>query len=396
MGRQRAVDFFPIAGFYSLAPFSPSPAAVCVGKSTPMTSPSPWWQKDRHKDRRPLLLARNRIKDAFRRWFTDQGFVEVEPGALQTSPGNETHLRAFKTELISPAGTRHNMYLHTSPEFACKKLLAAGEPKIFAFTQVFRNAETGPLHTPEFTMLEWYRAGNTGDEQYANVQEDCSALVAVATQTATNTALRWKGRTCDAGQSSVTKSVPAALAELFQIDFMDLFDAHGEPDRNALAKASRRAEISVADDETWGDIFSKLMVALETRYGELAGITAPNGLERSMVLDLYPACMSPLARVCEQSPGLAKRFELFICGIELANGFAESNDPIEVRSGLTTQMNEKERIYGERYPLDREFLAALPQIPPASAGCALGFDRLVMLATGATRIDQVQWTPLPR
>jgi elongation factor P--(R)-beta-lysine ligase len=361
-----------------------------------MTPPSPWWHKDRHTDRRPLLLARNRIKDAFRQWFSDQGFLEVEPGALQTSPGNETHLRAFKTELISPAGTRHGMYLHTSPEFACKKLLAAGEPKIFTFSQVFRNAETGPLHTPEFTMLEWYRAGNAGDEQYTQVQKDCAELVALAASSTGNTIWRWKERTCDAHQDSLVKTVPEALAELFGIDFTGTFDAGGEPDRGALAEAARRTGIPVADDETWGDIFSKLMVSLEARYGEIAGVATPDGLERSMVLDLYPACMSPLARLCERFPGLAKRFELFICGIELANGFAESNDPEKVRAGLTKQMNEKERIYGERYPLDHCFLAALPQVPPASAGCAMGFDRLVMLATGATRIDQVQWTPLSR
>ncbi len=361
-----------------------------------MTPPSPWWQKDRHTDRRPLLLARTRIKASIRQWFSDQGFVEVEPGALQTSPGNETHLRAFETELVSPAGARHGMYLHTSPEFACKKLLAAGEPKIFTFSQVFRNAEAGPLHTPEFTMLEWYRAGNTGDEQYAHVQKDCTELVAIAANTTHNPIWRWKGRACDVRHGSVVTSVPAALAGIFQIDFKDMFDTCGEPDRNALAKAAKRADISAANYETWGDIFSKLMILLETRYGELDSITAPDGLERSMVLDLYPACMSPLARQAENMPGLARRFELFICGIELANGFAESNDPVTVRSRLTIEMNEKERIYGERYPLDQDFLAALPQIPPASAGCALGFDRLVMLATGATRIDQVQWTPLPR
>lgn len=359
-----------------------------------MTPTSPWWHKERHTDRRPLLLTRNRIKDAFRQWFLDQDFIEVEPGALQASPGNETHLRAFTTELVSPADTRHAIYLHTSPEFACKKLLAAGETRIFAFSQVFRNAETGPLHTPEFTMLEWYRAGNVGDEQYTHVQNDCTELVALAATSAENAIWHWKNRSCDAHQDSLLKTVPEALAELFAIDLKGTFDAGGEPDRGALAEAARRAEISVADNDAWGDVFSKLMASLEARYGEIASLTTPDGLERSMVLDLYPASMSPLARLAERNPGLARRFEFFLCGIELANGFAESNDPVMVRAGLIKQMNEKERIYGERYPLDQDFLAALPQMPPASAGCAMGFDRLVMLATGATRIDQVQWTPL--
>ena len=359
-----------------------------------MTPPSPWWNKNHHADRRPFLLARNRIKAAIRCWFDEHGFTEVEPGSLQASPGNETHLQAFKTSLISTDNNRHEMYLHTSPEYSCKKLLAAGETKIFSFSNVFRNAEQGPLHAPEFTMLEWYRAGNFGDEQYPNLHKDCDALIAIATQAAENATWRWKNRTCNAGLPCLHKSVPEAAADLFQIDLATTFSSDGQPNRNALAIAAKRAEIHASDDETWGDIFSKLLVELEARYGELSGVMTSEGLERVMLLDQYPACMSPLARRHQHNPGLAKRFELFIGGIELANGFAESNDPGEVRAGLTEQMNEKERIYGERYPLDQDFLAALSKMPPASAGCAMGFDRLVMLATGATRIDQVLWTPL--
>ena len=124
-----------------------------------MSAPSPWWDHDRHRDRRPWLILRNRIKAAIRAWFEAQGFVEVDPLALAVSPGNETHLHAFATEQIGTALDRRRLYLHTSPEFAMKKLLAAGEDKIFAFASVYRNRERGALHSPEFTMLEWYRAG---------------------------------------------------------------------------------------------------------------------------------------------------------------------------------------------------------------------------------------------
>ena len=119
---------------------------------------SSWWHRENYADRRPFLLARARIKAALRGWFEAQGFVEVETSALQVSPGNETHLAAFATELIGPDGTRRRLYLHTSPEFACKKLLAAGEERIFTFAQAYRNRERGALHHPAFTMLEWYRA----------------------------------------------------------------------------------------------------------------------------------------------------------------------------------------------------------------------------------------------
>ena len=119
---------------------------------------SPWWAAARHADRKPFLLARAAITKAVRAFFDEQGFSEVETAILQVSPGNETHLHAPRTELTRADGTRAARYLRTSPEFACKKLLAAGETKIFEFARVFRDRERGDLHLPEFTMLEWYRA----------------------------------------------------------------------------------------------------------------------------------------------------------------------------------------------------------------------------------------------
>ena len=137
---------------------------------------SPWWSAHRHADRRPLLLARARIKSAIRAWFEGQGFVEVDCGCLQVSPGNETHLHAFSSDAIGTDLQRSRLYLHTSPEFAMKKLVAAGEERIFTFAPVFRNRERGPLHAPEFTMLEWYRAG----EPYEQLWEDCSEILRIA------------------------------------------------------------------------------------------------------------------------------------------------------------------------------------------------------------------------
>src|SRR5580704_1466480 len=131
-----------------------------------MTAASPFWHPDRHADRRPFLLARTRILQALRLWFAERDFIEVETATLQVSPGNEAHLHAFATELVAPSGDLTSLYLRTSPEFACKKLLAAGEQRIFEFARAFRNRERGPLHHPEFTLLEWYRAG-----------ESCEALM---------------------------------------------------------------------------------------------------------------------------------------------------------------------------------------------------------------------------
>src|SRR5580765_1212879 len=138
--------------------------------------PSPWWMAERHADRKPFLLARQAITRAVRAWLEEQGFAEVETGILQVSPGNETHLHAPHTELVRADGSRAVRYLRTSPEFACKKLLAAGEAKIFEFARVFRDRERGDLHLPEFTMLEWYRASVA----YDAVMADSLAVIAHA------------------------------------------------------------------------------------------------------------------------------------------------------------------------------------------------------------------------
>ncbi|MCU0910591.1 MAG: EF-P lysine aminoacylase GenX, partial [Rhodobacteraceae bacterium] len=141
---------------------------------------APWWDRTRHADRRPLLLARNRVQAALRSWFAEQGFVEADPAALAVSPGNEAHLHAFATEALGPDGSAQRLFLHTSPEFALKKLLAAGEERIFAFAHVWRNRERGALHSPEFTMLEWYRTG----APYEALMDDCAAMLALAARAA--------------------------------------------------------------------------------------------------------------------------------------------------------------------------------------------------------------------
>jgi lysyl-tRNA synthetase class 2 len=346
----------------------------------PQPPPSrPWWSRARHADRRPILLARNRIKTAIRQWFDAQGFVEIDAACLQVSPGNETHLHAFRTELIGTDTSRRDLYLHTSPEFAMKKLLAAGEPRIFTFAPAFRNRERGALHFPEFTMLEWYRAG----APYEQLWQDCADILRIAAETTGQRTWVWRGRPCDALSACDFTSLDEAFAQFASIDLRETYDADGT-DRSALAVRAAAAGISIADDDTWSDIFSKVLT--EKIEPNLANV-------RPEILHRYPHTEAALARRAPGHPAVAERFELYVSGVELANGFGELTDPAEQRRRFEADMAEKERIYGERYPLDEDFLAALAQMPPAS-GCALGFDRLVMLATGATSIDHVLWTPL--
>jgi len=338
--------------------------------------PSPFWA--RHADRRGLLLARARITAALREFFAAREFLEVETATLVASPGNETHLHAFAADLVTPAGARERRYLRTSPEFACKKLLAGGERRIFEFARAFRNRERGVLHHPEFTLLEWYRA----HEPYDALMDDCGAILALAAKAAGSRRLSFRERAVDPFAAPERLTVAEAFARYARIDLLALLPP--EP-ADRFAAAAHAAGIRTAADDTWGDIFSRVLVErIEPQLGR----------ERAAVLTEYPSVQSPLARPKPSDPRLAERFELYACGVELANGFAEFTDAREQRARLEAQMDEKERIYGERYPLDEDFLAALAAMPPAS-GVALGFDRLVVLATGAPRIDDVLWTPMP-
>ncbi len=337
-----------------------------------------WWAPHRHADRRPFLLARGRITRALRRFFEAKDFLEVEAGALQVSPGNETHLHAFATELIGPDGAGSRLYLHTSPEFACKKLLAAGEERIFDFARVFRNRERSALHHPEFTLLEWYRAR----APYEQLMEDCAAVLRVAAEAAGAKEFRFRGASADPFAAPERLSVADAFARYAGTDLFALFRGS---DAEAFAAAARRIGVRVAADDTWSDIFSRVMAER---------IEPSLGRGRATVLYDYPASEAALARRKPGDPRLAERFELYVCGVELANAFGELTDAAEQRRRFQADMEEKARIYGERYPIDEDFLCALEAMPPAS-GIALGLERLVMLATGAERIEQVIWTPVP-
>ncbi len=312
----------------------------------------PWWHPDKHADRRPFLVARGRIKAALRGWFEDRGFIEVETSALQASPGNEAHLHAFATEFRTEAGVRTPLYLHTSPEFACKKLLAAGERRLFTFAPAYRNRERGPLHHPEFTMLEWYRANET----YDVLMRDCAEILALAAAAAGTDLLTWRDEPVDASATPERLTVAEAFRRHARIDLLATLGG-SEPDRAALADAALGIGVRVAPDDTWSDIFSRVLVdCVEPRIGR----------GQATILMEYPTVEAALARPSPRDPRVAERFELYACGVELANAFGELTDPAEQRRRFEIEMAEKQRVYGERYPIDEDFLAALALMPPAS------------------------------
>ncbi len=324
-------------------------------------------------------MARGAVMAASRRFFAAADFVEVDTPILQVSPGNEEHLEAFATELVGPDGISHRLYLHTSPEFAMKKLLAAGEPRIVTVAKVFRNRERTGTHHPEFTMLEWYRA----TESYEALMEDCAALLRAAAEATASRVWSHRGRTADPFAAPDRISVAGAFSRYAGIDLLSTIDGPSG-DGRALAHAARAVGIGFGEDDDWSDLFSRILVER---------VEPHLGIDRPTILDRYPAPEAALARPCPDDARVAERFELYVCGVELANGFGELIDVPEQRRRFEAAMAARRRRGAEDYPIDEDFLAALAMMPPSS-GIALGFDRLAMLAAGALRVDQVMWLPV--
>ena len=327
------------------------------------------WRPDKLAQRLPHLQARARLQAGLRQWFASEGFVEVETPILQAALGAEVHLTGFATEWELPDGEARERWLHSSPEFAMKKLLAGGIPKLFQFARVFRNAEGSALHHPEFTMLEWYRAG----VGYETIMADCAALLAIAGAKE----LRWEDKVCDPAAAPERLTVAAAFERYAGVD---LFATTGD-----AARLSHLSGVAMHDGDSWDDVFFRIMFdRIEHRLG----------VGRPTILCEYPIGMAALARAKPGDPRVAERFELYACGVELANAFGELTDAAIQRARLQADMDEKQRLYGARWPVDDDFLAALDHGLPDCAGIALGFDRLVMLATGASHIEDVLWLPV--
>ena len=327
------------------------------------------WRPDKLSRRLPYLQERARLQTAMRAWFAGEGFVEVETPILQVAPGAEVHLSGFVTDWEQPDGEEQPRWLHSSPEFAMKKLLAGGVARLFQFAKVFRNAEGSALHHPEFTMLEWYRAG----AGYETIMADCAALLGGLGVRE----LSWQGATCDPRAAPERLTVAEAFERYAGVDLLATVG-------NA-EKLSQASGVAMHTDDSWDDVFFRIMFdKIEKRLG----------MGRPTILCEYPIAMAALARAKPGDPRVAERFELYACGVELANAFGELTDPTIQRARLKADMDEKERLYGVRWPVDNDFFAALDHGLPDCAGIALGFDRLVMLATGARHIEDVLWLPV--
>jgi lysyl-tRNA synthetase class 2 len=325
----------------------------------------PRWHPLSFADRQPFLRRRSLLTQATRAFFLERGYSEVETRYAVMAPGEEIHLQAFRTERRTPEGDLERLWLNTSPEFAMKRLLVAGAGPIYQIARVWRNGEGSALHAPEFTMLEWYHPGCSLE---VLMDETESYLRAVLPPVVARAGI----------SNDLSMFERLTVAEAFlRYAGADLLGTAG--DANALAKS---AGANLRDGETWEDLFFRLLLErIEPRIGR----THPTFLTH------WPAAQAALAVRDPLDPRVALRFELFLCGIELANAFEELTDAQEQRVRFESDRERRHALYGREWALDEDFLAALTFGMPRSSGIALGFDRLAMIAAGAATIDQVMW-----
>ena len=337
-----------------------------------------WYRPDQFASKRHHLEKRARLIKAVREYFDKQDFLEVETHALQTSPGMEAHIHAFHTELMDPRlSSRGALYLHTSPEFAMKKLLVAGLPKIYQICHCFRNAENSYMHSCEFTMIEWYRA----NDSYETIMQDCIDMFRDVAGALDITHYRHKQSQADPFADWQKITVCEAFKTYAGIDLEPVLE-----DIPGFRKLAETIDIQCSDDDRWDDIFFRIFLRdIEHKLGQ----GAPT------ILYEYPISMAALSRPKPSDPRFAERFEIYCCGVELANAFGELTDAKVQRERFDKEMQIKEQLYGANWPVDEAFIAALELGMPEAGGIALGIDRLVMLATGADSIDDILWTPKP-
>ena len=337
----------------------------------------------------PFLLQRNKIIKAIKTFFVTEKFTEVDTPILQYSPGMEVHLFGFETKFNDI--TRNNpqkLYLHTSPEFSMKKLLSFGLQNIFQFTHTFRNEVVSPTHYPEFTMLEWYRTGYN----YKKLMTDCEEILRQTLASINATYFEYTTpqnikKTCYTNNGIEKLTIKEAFEKYCHFDILSTIDNPENPSKILLSNKIKELNlnINITDIDTWDDIFEKLMFEY---------IEENLGINKPTILYEYPIHQAALSKQSPTNKNIAERFELYVCGIELANAFTELTDrSIQEKRFLKDQKTKKD-LYGSTFPIDEEFLFSLDNLQSCT-GIAMGIDRLIMLATHAKDIKDTLWIEIP-
>ena len=321
---------------------------------------------------------RARLCGELRRAFEAMAYEEVETPCLVPAPGMEPHIDPFLAPYRPPEGSPRPLWLHSSPEYAMKRLLSLGWERVFQLARVFRNGEVSATHNPEFTLLEFYRAGT----DYRGIMEDLERLVdrcARALLPGGGTRVVRDGRALDLAAPYDRLGVAEAFSRFAGVDL-----AACDGDASRLAAAARAAGHDPGPGgEPFDDVFFRVFLhAVEPRLG----------VERPVYLVDWPASMAALAKVKRDDPRWAERFELYAGGLELANGYTELNDAAEQRRRLVEEQALRARLGRPVFPLDERFIEAVGRMPDAG-GVAVGLDRLLMLLAGARSIEEVLLFP---
>ena len=369
--------------------------ATPKGTGQPFPSPGGDYFRINRDRRRQLLLKRSQALSSIRRYFAQHDFLEIEAPLLVPSPGLELHLQGFSVEDAQKA--QPPRYLITSPEYQLKRLLVSGLRRIYSLGKVFRSGEAGPHHNPEFTMLEWYR----GYEDWRAVAQDVASLSAqLATEL--HGSPRFVRSTVPStehpsGSQIIDLSLPWREQTVREAVLAHSgLDVRGDETPSELASklqagGYRVPQPTLIDDKgqpfwAWDDLF--FSVFLDHVEPKLCA-PDPDGVHRPLILCDWPSPLCALARRKPGSPHVVERFEAYIAGLELCNGFGELCDPDEQRQRFVHDLKERKRRGLPEYPIDERFLSALAEGMPPSGGVALGVDRLLMLLLDASHIRQV-------
>ncbi|MBU0576293.1 EF-P lysine aminoacylase GenX [Patescibacteria group bacterium] len=340
------------------------------------------WQKLKQKpDLWRQFFIREQVLDGIRSFFKHQNFHEVETPLLVASPGTEPYLDLFTTDITfqTPSGDKKKqLYLLTSPELAMKKLVAAGLPKIFQLCKSFRNNEgLSSLHNPEFTILEWYRA----NADYTDIMNDCENLIkSLVKNICQSDALPYQGKTYQLAGSWPRITIKKAFLKYAQIDSETLLN------RDLLMKTALKKGYRHAKNASWEELYHQIFLneiepALATFY-------------QPVFLCDYPLALAALSRKKANDERFAERFELYIGGIELANAFSELVDPTEQRQRATADIQQRQELSKDIFPIDEDYIQALESGLPPTGGIALGVDRLIMLLADVKSIQETLFFPI--
>jgi EF-P lysine aminoacylase GenX len=316
-----------------------------------------------------IFKARTKLINKTRSFFDNQGFLEVQTPLLAPYLIPESYLEIFETKLKNKLGKEAKAYLATSPEMWHKKLLAASSGNIYEITKSFRNTDIGGhFHNPEFTLLEWYRVG----KDYKDTMKDCQKLIRFLNNN--KPFLTYQGKQLNIGKPFMQITIAQAFEKYAQVKQKDLFSL------DKIKVVAKKNGITVKDKDTWEEIYNLLFLQM----------VEPNlGIEQPTIIFDFPQQFAPLAKPNPQNPKFKKRFEVYLFGIELADAYDELTDPNLQEKEFAKEQKLRQKLNKTPYPADKDFLEALRKGLPDCSGVALGIDRLTMIFTDQTDINNV-------